>query len=392
MKRRDFILETLGVTAGLVVSGTGQAAKPCPPDIIGASNPDHCGAFSGSALAEAASRLSPGEWVAFKAPPAVGPFGISWQNRTGFWDSSRHEFHFMAKAQSGGAASHWIYSEATDSWRSTGSDVSPGQAGHIWVVTFDHTDDPGDYYYLDFDASDFIRYMDRSVEAGIGNSSHPWRKTSSASFSVQNGSSRPSTSIGYHPNLFGSEDPGILVFGVTTLSAWRKSTNSWLSLATYGSSSSQYFNRRSAPSVYIPGYDRLIMGTGVANTQECLLLDAGSGGEVATGSLEFEGAPTRIVGTASQSNDSQLSIDPRDDSTVILLESSGDRVWTNATGGTEDGWRLEPFAHPFWQNLPVNPNDYGSWTCGAIPEYGIMWGLASYADGGGSILWRPGST
>ena len=102
-----------------------------------------------STLDTVAEGLKPGESVDFLGPPReIGRFGISWQATSSFWDSKRREMHFMAKAQGGGEASHWIYSETEHAWRATTKDLVPGQGGHIWNRTFDVT--TGDYFYLDF--------------------------------------------------------------------------------------------------------------------------------------------------------------------------------------------------------------------------------------------------
>jgi hypothetical protein len=97
------------------------------------------------------------------------------------------------------------------------------------------------------------------------------------------------------------------------------------------------------------------------------------------------------VGTGNSNNAAHLLIDPRDDSTVMLLERGGGRVWTNPDIRTQP-FRLESFTHPFWDNLHIDGMP-GRWTPCSIPRYGVVMGLSSYgadATGFERILWRPG--
>lgn len=341
-----------------------------------------------STLGVAANALSAGQYTTFLGPPtAVGQFGISWQAATAFWDVTNREFQFMGKAQSGGAASHWIYSESLHAWRYTTLSLVPGQTGHVWNISLDR--DTGDYYYLDFPLSQFIRRMVRSVEAGQGSTNSPWTVTSTPAFDIRDGSAE--TGIGFHPNLYGAGDGGVILWGVGDMAAWRKSTDTWTEMQHYGGGS-YWGSGGSGSGCYIPGLDKLLVGTGSAK-QNFLVVSAGSGGALATNTPPLVAAPIKVFGSTTASLPwGKLVLHPSNSSKVLILEagpkSSGLRVWSSIDAGTS--WTLESFSHPF-HSLPWTGDDAGAWTCGAVPEYGVIWGLAYNGTTTQGMLWKPDS-
>lgn len=350
-----------------------------------------------SALATAAGGLSAGSWTTFTGPPtAIGTFGISWQGVTAWWDAGNLEFQFSAKAQSGGAYSHWIYSAATDSWRSTTTDLIPGALGHVWNVGFDIN--TGDYYYLAQNASEeFVRYMDRSAEAGAGQTNSPWTQTATATPDDIRGGS-PEGCVHFHPNLYGSGDGGLILWGLTFMSAWRQSTDTWTRLAGYGGSASPYWSQSNGGGIYLPGYDRLVMGTGFsasAQSPRFMVVEAGSGGSLEANSPNFAlhsppAAVEKVINSTSAALPwGKLVVDPANDSRLMILEAGPPhRVWTDTSGG-EGPWALESYTHPFAANLPLSSGDAGSWTVGHCLTYGVLWGMAYNGTTSQSILWKP---
>lgn len=360
---------------------------------------------SETALEAAANALSSGQSASFTGPPtAISSFGISWQNKTAYWDRYRNEFHFMAKSQNGGPAKHFIYAESSHSWRATTLDLVPdelAQTGHIWNVTFDHL--RGDYYYLDFPQTEYVRYMDRLIEDGDGTTNNPWQTTSAPStFTLR--SQNGEAGVAFHPNLFGQGDPGLIVWCGTRLAAWRRADNSWTLMDSYGGSASDYWAVQNCTSVYIPGLDKLVFGTGKRSSDfrtKFMVVSAGSGGALATNQPPMVDAaqltpdsthpPPVVSRTSAGLPWGKMVLDPADDSRVLILEAgpkqSGLRVWSSDDAAST--WSLEAYTHPF-HDLPWTGDDAGAWTLGCCDTYGVLWGMAYDGSTSQSILWSPG--
>ena len=348
---------------------------------------------SGSApLSTAASALNPGQYR--RDPIIWNPnnrqFDISQQCASGFWDDTRLEMHYMGKAQSGGNTRHFIFNEDTNSWTMTNGNVDGANAlGHIWTASFDHTYRPGTYYHIEQQPNQgspngtrTCRYYDRS--------SGRWSTLPNAPFDVWANSGTPNPGMGFHPNLIGSGRPGLFCWatgGQAGFAYFDLVNQSWTQVTTFGSG--PYFNRKYAGGgLYIPGRDEMIFGTG-ENHQDCLIV---KGGDAGNRSPELRSAPLRILGGAFNRNGAHMILDPRSDDTVMLLERKGSGVWTSSNGG--QSWRRESFSHPFWSSSDAgslrHPQDEGSWTPCSISRYGVVMGLYSDQNGGGSIMWRPG--
>lgn len=395
MRRRDFVLGAASV-AGAFCTGQVRAQTPCPPSLSGATSPDNCPTPTGAGnLSEAAAQLDQGQWMInpIKMNADVSRWDISWQNTTAFWDDMRREIQYMGKPQAsaGGLArqGHWIYSEQTDTWRVTSTTVAPNHYGHIWGVTFDHTDDVGDYYYIEQDpepdAERSVRIMDRSVENGQGSTNSPWTQVAQSSFDLwspdQANIYQPG--IGFHPNLLGSGKPGIYGVAVEQHVYYDKRNETWVKNSV--SNSDPYRTRHGCPSIYVPGRDILVFGDGNAANSDYMIIYAD---DIDNASPEIKAGPITVRGTTG--NHGKFVIDPRDDSVIMLLEATGNRVWTSRDGAQT--WRLESYEHPFWDEglsrTFANSQDGGSWTCCSIPRFGCVVGLYTYNPA--TILWRPG--
>ena len=371
--------------------------------------------FSGSSLETAANSLIASGTGLSSSSYVVDPIGwnsqnvsddISWQNRTGFWDDFRREVHYMGKGQGGGNAKHYIWSEQTETWRRTGSDIAPNKAGHVWGVTFDHFN--GDYYYVEQnpditlgsdpeeDCERTVRRMVRSTENGQGETNSPWeRMTPFAAFDLWSpgDSNIYQPGIGYHPNLMGPGRPGIYGVGALQYSYFDVLNQVWVeAVDTTGT----YTGRHVATSVYVPGKDILMFTDGNKGDAKYLIIRAGDADNP---------TPELIDGPFSikHMNGAQVLVDPRDDGTIMLLECAnphppeqpggGHRVWTSSDEGQT--WNLEPFYHPFANatRFPyVGVTAGGTWTTCSIPRYngGVVLGMASERLGGGTMLWKPG--
>lgn len=342
-------------------------------------------AAAATKLAQAAKALAPGGSAAFDGPPkAVGNYGISWQGVTGFWDPTHREFQFMSKMQGGGVAKHWIYAEATGEWRETVGSVvwgggTRGLPGHVWSRTFDAT--TGDYYYMDtVMSSDFLRVMTRATEAGEGSKNSPWTESSKPEFKARAGHTEE---IGFHPNLYGPGDGGVILLGQSRVSAWRKKTNTWETVIE------KCAEPAAGNGQYLPGHDRLVLGGAKGYF---VLFDAGKDGKLATKELRKETAPLKVCGSTNGSLPwGKLVVDPANDKRLILLGPPPEyKVWTNAAGGTADGWVEEKYTHPFTkENVPMTGGDWGAWTCGSVTTHGVVWALAYDGKTSKGVLWMP---
>jgi hypothetical protein len=353
-----------------------------------------------SALETAAASIGPDEWTFFTGPPTdIGKFGISWQAATAFWDHTHKEFQFMAKAQGGGAGSHWIYSEASDSWRATTRDIVPGSANHIWERGFDH--DRGDYYFHGHLLNGQVKVMERSVEAGAGTANSPWKNLSMSPPTSPTAS--PEGGVDFHPNLYGQGDGGVVFSRACARHAWRRSTDTWETFpghSYYGGG--KWWSHTNAAGQYLPGFDRLVVGTGSDRYGYYPLVgyDAGSGGSLnPAGPIYLGNPPVTIRGSTSNSLPwGKLVVHPANDSCLMILEAGPpNRVWVNMIGGagvdSEDGnsngWVLESYTHPLYDNLPLADGDAGSWTLGHVFDYGVIWGMAYSGSESKSVLWKP---
>jgi len=347
-------------------------------------------ALGASELSNAVAGLKEGHWVAFMGPPkAVGNYGISWQGTTAFWDAKHNEFQFMAKMQGGVPPQHWIYSEATHTWRST-LKKGPREPGHLWCRSFDPT--TGDYYYMTAQQKiNYVRIMQRAVEAGQGVKNNPWKTTSKPEFKLRTSHDEE---IGYHPNLFGPGDGGLIFFGASRLSAWRKKTDTWeIVISKYRKGDYRTYN--AGCGKYLPGYDRLVLG---GRGKRFLLFNAGKDGELNAERPRVEKAPIMVLGSTSgylkKGLWGKLIVHPSNDKCLIILGPMPDyKVWTNVTGGTGEGWVEEKYTHPFTtKNIPMTGGDWGAWTCGSVSTHGVVWGLAYDGKVSKSVLWKPPAT
>lgn len=338
-------------------------------------------------LAAAAAALSPGEGVStvdgslfaeLSNSDQASTLDVQWQTVSLFHDPIHRELQYMGKPASGQSLEHrhYIFDEATNVWRTTGTGLFPG-TGHIWTASFDSV--AGDYYFHRW-SDDDIRVMTRATEG--------WSETAPSLSPLQLGGSNagPACALAWHPNLFGPDDGGLVSYGQFRILAWRKATNTWSELASY-SDGSPYHAHQGGQGVYLPGFDRVVMGTGNEDGAPLVGVAAGSGG--VPGSVSNLGAPPiGVFGGGGDSNHGMFVVHPADSSRLLMLEDLGEhRVWSSLDGG--ETWTLASYNHPF-HSLLSNIDD-GQWTIGSIPLYRVVIALTSGHGGGGPqvALWRP---
>lgn len=334
--------------------------------------------------------------------PANNDNDISWQCRTGFYDESRGEIQYMGKGQGGANARHFRYNEHSDSWTTTNSDAG-GYLGHIYcAVSFDRTDNPGDYYYVQQYPNETPNACTTTVNR-YNRDEDAWDQLPAAGFNVWQSSNTPNPGVVYHPNLLGPGLPGLFCWDTNQFSYFDFQNQSWTSVRTgiryvdpYGGTS--YNSWRLTQSIYVPGLDIAMYGSGdtgfVGGNPQCLVIEAGSGGDQNHSTYDM---PEQVCSDDYTTGTYDMILDPRDPtlSTIMLLEKNGGTVYTcsDPTQGLS-GWTQESFTHPFWNNNPYRStvtNQRHSWTACSIPKYGVILGMGSYGDGGGSVLWKPGT-
>jgi hypothetical protein len=366
------------------------------------SNPFDINIASGTTvLATAATALGAGGWSLdpIAKNGANAQWDISWQNRTAFYDDTRSEIQYMGKPQAsaGGRnrSPHFIYDEATNSWTTVSLNVTPNSYGHIWLVTFDHWDNPGDYYHVGQKPSEqnasrsMLRY-DRSANT--------WALLPNAPFNIWNDSATPNNGMVYHPNLRGAGLPGVYCFSNNGFCYFDITSQTWTNVdlnlfySTYG-------NWRQNTSLYVPGLDLGMFGSGengfISGRPQALFVLGGSPDDTTPPLADM---PGQVTNADYSGNDTyHMILDPTDTQqrTVMLLQRTGGNVYTstNPMGGL-GAWTLQSYSHPFSTNNPYDnwsggPANQGSWTCCSIPRYGVVMALGSHG-GGGTMLWRPG--
>jgi hypothetical protein len=347
--------------------------------------------WSNSTLEQAADLIStPGRWTL--DPIQNNSWGsvwdISWQNTTAFYDENRSEIQLMGKGQAGLPAPHYRYSEQNNQWTTVSTNVfAAGARGHIWNVSFDFTESPGDYYALPdlvtegANARTILRYTRKT---------NTWAQLPNASFNIWDTGSTPNPGFVYHPNLLGPGRPGIWCWG-NTIAYYDVVNETWTPVGD-GRYTGQW--SRHNLGMYVPGLDLIIYGCGQ---------DIGIQGFIVTSDTRDNNVLTSIympgrVENGSNDNSYHMLLDPTDPtlSTIMLLHRTAGTVWTcNDPLAGASAWTQQPWQHPFFNNNPYrdfSTNDEGSTTPCSIPRYGVVAAFSSNQLGGGNLLWRPGGT
>ena len=379
MKRRSFLKGALGAIATSSGLSRVAVAGPCAPPLVGAPNPQ-CGVPPAS-LSETAAGLAPGQSAQFTKNTLQRQEDIQWQLQTIWYDAPRGELQYMGKPASSQSQnhSHYIYTEATDSWSTTGQSLFPG-FGHIWNVTFDPIN--GDYWFRPYN-SNSLRWYDRSAST--------WKETVSQTSPALNSGNASFAAMGWHPNLFGPGEPGIFIWAVFRFFAYNLSTQSFSVLTPSNfSSSSPYYDRKNGQALYLPGSDQLIcFADDRGNGHSAVIVEAGAGNSsnvVSAGLVSTTSAPPILVyGGGGTANHGHVVHHPNDANRLLLLDEHGSsRVWQSTNSGAS--WQQQSYTHPF---QAMNNWSAGEYTVGTIAPYGVIVGMTSNSSGGETVLWKP---
>lgn len=309
---------------------------------------------SATALGQAAGALSVGSSVAFGAGPSwMFADSVTWQTATIYYDPVRKYVHAVGKVASNTPYEHYIYNEATNSWG--GNTLGSSGFGHMWNTAFDPSE--GAYYFA-WNGSDRInRYVPGSGWSEIADSP-------AAGYFA---------GMGWHPNLFGTGDGGLVVVADTRTMAWRRSTNVWSTIQS-GLADAGY---NGGSGAWDSVNNRVWVGTG--NSRRAVIVSAGSGGSVGSASTPSN-PPLGVYGGGEGDGTNKVIPHPYTVGKLLLLASSTSAVYQSMNSGAT--WSSAGYTHPF-----VVGN--GQWTCGPIPAHGIVWGLSSPGRGSMSKLWKP---
>lgn len=331
----------------------------------------------GSALANAANALSAGQSANFSGGSptwAHGSTSLEWVSVTMYYDAVRKQAQVASQVHSavGTDPEHYVFSESTNTWGTKTSGSIPNFANHMWNTTFDWT--RGEYYFNDAYGNTPWRYIPGTGWAQIA--SGPWAS----------GTGDTPAGFGWHPNLFGAGDGGIVVVVYRTSYAWRRQTNTWTAALQ---TTQPYAGYNGGCGAYDASTDRVLVGTGNGSSggaRRLVRVAAGSGGTVgAVTGLTTQ--PIEITASGAGSNVGKMMAHPYTAGKLIILASNASTVWTSTdTGSTWTTAGTHPFA-PGW----AGGGDPTQWTCGAIPRdgsgnYGVIWGLS---PSGQSMLWKP---
>jgi hypothetical protein len=381
MKRRQFVIGSMGVL-GASLHLKALSAVPCPPALDGSTVPI-CG---DSSLAEVALSLAPGRHAAFTENRTQHPLDIQWNTLTIYYDSARRELQYVGKPASSQSQlySHYLYSESSRSWQRVTQIYS--DFGHVWSSAFDASS--GDYY--------FRRHADNHLHRFVranGVSAGSWTQTSSQASPALSEGNITWGALGWHPNLFGDGVPGLLVWGAFRFFAYNPATDRWSVLNQQSfESGTPYRARSGGQAVYLPGPDQLICFAQdrYENGENAVLISAGAGNSsdvIGEGYAGLTSKPPIVVaGLGGNEIHGHVVNHPDDPNRLLLLEERGTaRVWGSDDHGAS--WQLKNYSHPF---NSMHNSSAGEWTCGVIPDYGVVIGMTSNSSGGETLLWKPG--
>jgi hypothetical protein len=383
MKRRDFLVGSMvGSTGvlGLMTSVLSRAATPCPPAELsiegGSSVTTSC---SATKLDELAASLAPGQSstsLGDSGMSSLARYTIQWSNRFHV-DVAHGRAHLLGKNASsqGSERSNNLYNIASNQW--TSSVFGGDETGHVYEsIGYDPA--RGELYTGQWNGGRTLKRW------ALNNPLSSWSDPATSNFSDSiNTSTQPA--VCWHPNLFGAGDGGILALkneGSTSgvVIAWRRSTNTWHTIAgtSFSGMSGSYIANGSIEYIAAGNYCIATFPPGQGG--KTFRINGGSGGN--------PGAATQIAnvpihcGYVGQGNVGMLFDDPAGRDTAYILEKGGsNRVWKYSGGG----WVLKSYKHPFPAGVPTSECRWVAATCRGL---GVFWSQAQ-ATNTPSMLWRP---
>ena len=353
-------------------------------------------------LALAAAALGENEYVSWTAVPYMYMYGTGSPVNNGLVyhsiqhrDPVRRQVHFLYKPHTGdvedgfndvGAFRHYIYDEVTDSFTQVWMNGVPNKnfrdrtgalirapSAHIYGNS---AIDPatGDLYYAIYGRKYLSKYT-----AATGAWGHLPSTISGAITSPANG-------LVWHPHLFGDNDGGcVFAQGNTTalLYGWRKSDDSWTSIATTPRTSA----RTTGVGTYFAAINAVLIGSTDERTElsRAPLMRIDPGDPPTSTVLSVPPVNCASTGGFDQAPCGYLMQHPNNPAKVLLIEraitlGAGNRTWTSTDGDT---W-TQGVDHQF-------PATSENIVMCSIPEYRVVWYVTQTTEGGitASVLWKP---
>lgn len=359
---------------------------------------------SPTALQASADALSVGDSVTLADNPEQHKWDIQWMVSTIYYDRFRREIQYMGKgasSQSGptgssGEFTHYVFDEINDTWIEPIEPVVtfPDPSGHLWCHTFDETE--GAYYFAEYQSAFMYKFDSQTrtwstTAAGenVGGSGDAYTVNSNVAASI----------FGWHPSLFGSGKPGIIVLGgFGRFFAYDPKADTWTACQT-SNGGVPYSGRNNGMCRYIPEIDSVIMfGQENGSTEAAILIAAGAGAEtnaVSTGFITSTSAPPILISGKGVTVQGKIENHPENPNHLLCLEQGGSsgRVWDSTDYGAT--WTLRTssthptnFAHPF---DGMSSSSSNAFTIGSLPLHKSIMAISSSESPQGEIkLWKPG--
>jgi hypothetical protein len=379
MKRRDFIVGST-TALGIIIPALSRGATPCPPAELsvdgGSAVATSCEA---SSLTEIAAGLSPGQSSTSlndSGMSSAARYTIQWCNRFHV-DVQKGRAHLLGKNASsqGSERSNNLYDIGSNRW--TSAVFGGDETGHVYEsIAYDPA--RGEMYTGQWSGGSTLKRW------ALNSSLSSWTNPATSSFSDSiNTSTQPS--LGWHPNLFGAGDGGVLALrnensSTTQVIAWRRSSNTWHTIAntTSGGMSGSYISNGAVE--YIAAGDYAIASFPPGQGGKTYRIGRGSGGNPAA-ATQIANVPIHC-GYTGQGNVGMLFDDPAGGDSAYILEKGGsNRVWKYGSGN----WALKSYKHPFPGGSATSD---GRWVVATCRTLGVFWGIAQ-ATNIPSRIWRP---
>lgn len=335
---------------------------------------------STNALIVAAAALAPSQSsssLSTSGLTAAARGSIQWVNR-GFYDHARKRWIVHGKyasdqsSPSGGRAT-MVYDAAANTWNSSAVFHINGVSniGHV-------------YESLAYDPKEQRLYSGRYTSAAdsiyywtYGAAYDSWGATAVTPWALNSNSTQPV--LGWHPNLFGPGDGGLvvirLVSGTTMqLVTWRRATDQWSANLVQSTAPSQH-----GAMTYVRHYDALFATHAGGNTYR---INAGSGGVAAT-PIQIANPPIQCRHIGGGSSGGILIDDPKGlGGPYVLAKGTGTGTVYKYEGTS---WTTKGYLHPY----PTGATGNGTlWSVAPMFPLGVF-GCLRDSTSTAPILWRP---
>lgn len=282
---------------------------------------------------------------------------FNWQGHFDY-DPVNARVLLWGKQPSGNPYRLQTYSLSSNTWTSAYSVSS--DIGHIYG---NNALDPatGDGYQQRWGNNQLLRY-----DGASGAMSFPPPSTTGLTLSTSVDAA-PQNGLGWHPNLYGSGDGGLVLATQSRLVAWRKSTNTWATIETHSNHNNLYYGQ----AAYLPGSDRLVF---ISQTSQPIRYI--TPGPVVTSASNTLPINVQAGGSGDRNH---LIRHPSNTGKLLVLEypASGSDVYESSNGVN-------------WTQISDHPFTVGSGSSNitycSMYEHGVVWGLSGTNM---SKLWKP---